>query len=86
LAARNLKQAPLWHWATGREQGSMGQRFRRFIMADCLVSEDIVMAHAAYQPVFSTEDFLAWEPIQLDRHEFLQSEVNWPRTIAPCTS
>ena len=55
-------------------------------MGDCLVSEDIAMAHTAYQPVFSTEDFLAWEPIQLDRHELLQGEVNWPRTIAPCTS
>jgi Uma2 family endonuclease len=33
------------------------------------------MGHAAHTPVFSADDYLAWEPAQLDRHEFLDGEV-----------
>ncbi len=33
------------------------------------------MGQAAHNPVFSAEDYLAWEPTQLDRHEFLDGEV-----------
>ena len=33
------------------------------------------MAQAAQKPVFTAADYLAWEPAQLDRHEFLDGEV-----------
>jgi Uma2 family endonuclease len=33
------------------------------------------MGQAAHNPVFSAEDYLTWEPTQLDRHEFLDGEV-----------
>lgn len=33
------------------------------------------MAQAAHQPTFTTDDYLAWEPTQLDRHEYLDGEV-----------
>jgi len=33
------------------------------------------MGQAAQTPVFSAADYLAWEPAQLDRHEFLDGEV-----------
>lgn len=33
------------------------------------------MAQAAQQPVFTAADYLAWEPAQLDRHEYLDGEV-----------
>ena len=33
------------------------------------------MGHAAHPPVFSADDYLAWEPAQLDRHEYLDGEV-----------
>ena len=33
------------------------------------------MAQAAHQPVFSADDYLVWEPTQLDRHEYLNGEV-----------
>lgn len=33
------------------------------------------MGQAAHQPVFSADDYLAWEPAQLDRHEFIDGEV-----------
>jgi Uma2 family endonuclease len=33
------------------------------------------MAHVAHQPTFTADDYLAWEPTQLDRHEYLDGEV-----------
>ena len=33
------------------------------------------MAQAAQKSVFTAADYLAWEPAQLDRHEFLDGEV-----------
>ena len=33
------------------------------------------MAQAAHKPVFSADDYLAWEPEQLERHEYLDGEV-----------
>lgn len=33
------------------------------------------MAHAAQKITFSAADYLAWEPAQLDRHEYLDGEV-----------
>ena len=33
------------------------------------------MAQAAPKPVFTAADYLAWEPDQLDRHEFMGGEV-----------
>ncbi len=33
------------------------------------------MAQAAHQPAFTADDYLAWEPTQLDRHEYLDGEV-----------
>ena len=33
------------------------------------------MGQAAQNPVFTADDYLAWEPAQLDRHEFLDGEV-----------
>jgi Uma2 family endonuclease len=33
------------------------------------------MGLAAHQPIFSAEDYLAWEATQLERHEFLDGEV-----------
>lgn len=33
------------------------------------------MGQAVHQPVFTAEDYLAWEPAQLDRHEYLDGEV-----------
>ena len=33
------------------------------------------MGQAAHTPVFSTDEYLAWEAAQLDRHEFLDGEV-----------
>jgi len=33
------------------------------------------MGQAAHQSVLSADDFLAWEPAQLDRHEYLDGEV-----------
>ena len=44
-------------------------------MSACFASEDSAMAQAAHQPTFSANDYLAWEPTQLDRHEYLDGEV-----------
>ena len=33
------------------------------------------MGQAAHNPVFTADDYLAWEPAQLDRHEYLNGEV-----------
>lgn len=33
------------------------------------------MGQAAEKPVFTANDYLAWEPAQLDRHEYLDGEV-----------
>lgn len=33
------------------------------------------MGQAIQKPVFTAEDYLAWEPAQLDRHEYLDGEV-----------
>jgi Uma2 family endonuclease len=33
------------------------------------------MGQAAQTTVFSADDYLSWEPMQLDRHEFLDGEV-----------
>ena len=44
-------------------------------MNACFASEDFAMAQAAHQPTFSANDYLAWEPTQLDRHEYLDGEV-----------
>lgn len=33
------------------------------------------MGHAAQKPVFSADDYLAWEPAQLHRHEYIDGEV-----------
>ena len=33
------------------------------------------MGQDAQKPVFTADDYLAWEPAQLDRHEFLDGEV-----------
>ena len=33
------------------------------------------MAQAAQKPIFTAADYLAWEPAQLDRHEFLGGKV-----------
>jgi Uma2 family endonuclease len=33
------------------------------------------MAQTAQQPTFTADDYLAWEPTQLDRHEYLDGEV-----------
>jgi len=33
------------------------------------------MPQAAQKPVFTAADYLAWEPAQLDRHEYLDGEV-----------
>jgi len=33
------------------------------------------MGQAEHTPVFSADEYLAWEPAQLDRHEFLDGEV-----------
>jgi Uma2 family endonuclease len=33
------------------------------------------MGHAAQKPVVTADDYLAWEPVQLDRHEYLDGEV-----------
>jgi Uma2 family endonuclease len=33
------------------------------------------MGQAEHTPVFSADEYLAWEPEQLDRHEFLDGEV-----------
>ena len=35
----------------------------------------IAMGQAAQKTVFTAADYLAWEPAQLDRHEFLDGEV-----------
>jgi Uma2 family endonuclease len=37
--------------------------------------KDLAMGQAADTPVFSADEYLAWEPAQLDRHEFLDGEV-----------
>ena len=44
-------------------------------MNTCFAFEDSAMAQAAHQPTFSANDYLAWEPTQLDRHEYLDGEV-----------
>jgi Uma2 family endonuclease len=44
-------------------------------MSACSASEEIAMAQAAHQPTFTADDYLAWEPTQLDRHEYLDGEV-----------
>lgn len=33
------------------------------------------MGQAAHKPVFTAQDYLAWEPTQPERHEFLDGEV-----------
>lgn len=33
------------------------------------------MGQAIQKPVFTADDYLAWEPAQLDRHEYLDGEV-----------
>ena len=33
------------------------------------------MGQDAHQAVFSAKDYLAWEPAQLDRHEYLDGEL-----------
>lgn len=33
------------------------------------------MGRPAHQPTFTADDYLAWEPAQLDRHEYLDGEV-----------
>lgn len=33
------------------------------------------MPQAGQQPVFTAADYLAWEPAQLDRHEFVDGDV-----------
>ena len=33
------------------------------------------MAHLAHQPTFTASGYLAWEPTQVDRHEYLDGEV-----------
>ena len=37
--------------------------------------QDIVVGQAAQRTVFTSTDYLAWEPAQLHRHEFLDGEV-----------
>lgn len=44
-------------------------------MSDRFIQEEIVMGQAIQKPVFTAEDYLAWEPAQLDRHEYLDGEV-----------
>ena len=44
-------------------------------MSVCFAPEDLAMAQAAHQPTFSADDYLVWEPTQLDRHEYLDGEV-----------
>jgi Uma2 family endonuclease len=48
---------------------------KALIMSYRFTFEDFAMGQAAHNPVFSAEDYLAWEPTQLDRHEFLDGEV-----------
>lgn len=33
------------------------------------------MAHALAQPTFSLDDYLAWEPTQTEKHDYVQGEV-----------
>lgn len=33
------------------------------------------MGQAAKIPTFTAEDYLAWEPLQVDRHEYLDVKV-----------
>ena len=33
------------------------------------------MGQPAHKPTFSAADYLAWEPSQLDRHEYIDGEV-----------
>lgn len=44
-------------------------------MGNRLNLKDLPMGHAAQPPVFNADEYLAWEPAQLDRHEFLDGEV-----------
>jgi Uma2 family endonuclease len=44
-------------------------------MDDQCTDEEIAMGSAAQKPVFTAEDYLAWEPAQRDRHEYLGGEV-----------
>lgn len=37
--------------------------------------KDIAMGQAAQKSFFSAADYLAWEPAQLDRHEYIDGEV-----------
>jgi Uma2 family endonuclease len=44
-------------------------------MSACFAPEEIAMPQAAHQPTFTADDYLAWEPTQLDRHEYINGEV-----------
>jgi Uma2 family endonuclease len=44
-------------------------------MSHPIISRDMAMGQAAHKPVFTANDYLAWEPTQLDRHEYLDGEV-----------
>jgi len=44
-------------------------------MSHRVTSMGIPMGQAAQKIVFAAEDFVRWEPAQLDPHEFLDGEV-----------
>jgi Uma2 family endonuclease len=50
-------------------------RQARFHNHQGFTHKDIAMGQAARKTGFTTADYLAWEPAQLDRHEFLDGEV-----------
>ena len=44
-------------------------------MGNLCTERDWVMGHAAQTPIFTTVEYLAWEALQPERHEFVDGEV-----------